>query len=327
MKKLKYINQQMGMLIGMIAFLFNPINILIINSMVPLKDACIQLKAKVLALQSKLAQYRKLSQALTEAKGKARLDLAATLFPVISSARSYFIKNNRKDIADTINYTLKELMRMPFQDLLSLTLLAVQEIQPELSRLTAYGITATSLDTINAKYQILWDLMSSRTQAETRRHNLGVTITEDMGAIMNMFHNELTPLIGNFANTQPDFYNDFQKNKRVGQPHTTHTRLMAHVSTEIGTPYYGLTVTVDAFTDPDTGKTYKASSAVTNDEGNAEVSEFFAGPRTVTISGSTVITQTFAAITFSKGKSTNMEFVMQPAFTLPAPATKQKTNA
>src|SRR5438105_2040420 len=109
MNNLKYIDQQLKMLMNMLGFLFNPVNVIIISTLQPLKDACALLKTKVVAVEAKVAAYRKLSKALTEAKQKARIDLAVTAFPIFSSVRSYCLKNNLKDVANSLSKTLNEL--------------------------------------------------------------------------------------------------------------------------------------------------------------------------------------------------------------------------
>jgi len=144
---------------------------------------------------------------------------------------------------------------------------------------------------------------------------------------MDFLDNQLTPLVANFQST-PEFFIGFYNNKRIGQPNTHHTRLIAHVVNEVGTPYYALTVTVDQYTDPKTGKTYVADSAITDPDGNCEVSGFFPGFRTITISGDGITTTTFPAIEFLSGKAENREFIVAPSFNnIPAPAESKKQKA
>jgi hypothetical protein len=131
-----------------------------------------------------------------------------------------------------------------------------------------------------------------------------------MKEVMDFFNNELKPLATNFRSNNT-FWFAFVNIKHIGKPHSHHGCLLALCQNELGTPIYGLKVTVDTFTDPDTGKTYKSASATTDVNGDAEVSQFFAGYRTVTISGPNIETTTFPAISFERAKAICRSFTVR----------------
>lgn len=170
------------------------------------------------------------------------------------------------------------------------------------------------------------DILTGPKSAITQRKTLGSLIAKDMKETMNFLDNEMTPLVSNFQNT-PEFFIGYQNNNRIGMPNVHHTRLAAVVVNEIGTPYFGALVTVDQYTDPNTKKTYNAAAAITNENGVCDVSEFFPGMRTVTISGTGIKTTSFAAMNFEKGKTIPFTFTVQPAFTnMPAPQQQPFSN-
>lgn len=297
MKNLKYLNQQVLMLMSVLGFLFNPVNAAILNALIPLKDAANDLKLMVEAIQLKIANYHKLIKSFAQDKEEARIQLVQTAFPIISSARSYCIKNRKSETAEQLNITLKNLEALSFSALLSKCLLCINLIHPLVSSLTDYNISSSDMDAWRTKYKSLIDLMGAPIIASKKRHDLGVEIHQDMVNIMKFFRNQLTPLVGNFVVSQPAYYSNFHNIKRIIRPNTHHTRLLANVTSELGVPFYEVTVTIDAFTDAE-GKTYKAISAVTDASGNAEVSGFFAAPRTVSLSGIGVIKHTFCSHPF-----------------------------
>src|SRR6185295_18847318 len=152
-----------------------------------------------------------------------------------------------------------------------------------------------------------------------QRKSIGSQLLVDTKAAMDFFNDQFLPLATNFR-TNNAFWFDLVITKRIGKTDNRHSVLLAHCQSELGNPFYGLIVTVDTFTDPVTGKTYKSASATTDPNGDAEVIEFFAGIRTVTISGEGIETKTFPAIQFEKGKAISKTFTVRPSFTnIPAP--------
>ncbi len=319
MKNLKRLLQQLLMIKRIIAFVFDPLNVAITNSVPAFKDACDDLKLLADAIDLKIADYRRVIKGITTAKRNARTALADTSFTAMSSVRSYALKNNLQELAAQMLVNLAELRTMPFQVLTQKISGAITIVQPLVPQLADFNITPASFLAWQQSLQNMNDLINGPKSAIAHRKSVGSIITTDMHSTMEFFNGQVDTLTGNFLN-QPEFYIGFQNNKRIGSPNIHHTRLIAHVVDELGTPFYGLTVQVDSVTDPDTGKTYKAVSAVTNANGDCEVSEFFNGMRTVTISGTGVQTVTFPAMKFENGKAVVKTFTCQPSFSnIPAP--------
>ena len=169
------------------------------------------------------------------------------------------------------------------------------------------------------------NILTGPQSAIQERKTLGAVILNDVKDAMDFLNNQITPLVANFQST-PEFFIGFHNNKRIGLPDTRHTRLLATCKDELGKSYANLIVTVDAFTDIKTGKSYPAASAFTDPNGVAEVIEFFAGYRTVSISGQGIESQTFPAIQFENGKAVSHTFTIKPKFTnIPAPQESKQT--
>ncbi|HKR06795.1 MAG TPA: hypothetical protein VJY62_19320 [Bacteroidia bacterium] len=293
----------------------------LIESVPGMKAACDKLKLLVQALEQKLAKYRDIITGVATEKRLARKSLAEISFQIMAAARSWAVKNSNFQLAETLDYSLPELLKLGFQTILDVTANAQNKIEPHLADLVPFGISQAQFDLWKSKHSDLNAYMKNGPKsAINQRRALGEEMLNDMKTTMDFFDNQLTPLTANFINT-PAFYLSFRNDSIVGEGNTHHTRLIAHCQSELGNPFYGLTVTVDQFTDPETGKTYAADSAITDPNGDAEVIEFFAGNRTVTISGPNIETTTFPAIQFERGKAISKTFIVRPAFTnIPAPA-------
>jgi hypothetical protein len=323
--KTKRIQQQLDMIFNILKLVFDPLYQSLLDSLQPYKNDCEALQTMAENLQARLAVYRKLLKSITAAKQAARLALAIDTYPIISKARSYCIKNGIIG-ADNLNFTLSELKHMPFGKLISVIKNAIDIIEPLTSELLVYNITPAMILQWKDKFKTLKNLNSSPNNAIKARKVMGESIKIEMDALLLFFNTELCPLVADFLISNSDYYFQFQAIKRIGTPSIHHTRLLAHCTDELGNPVFGLTVTVDQFTDPQTGKIYEAVSAVSDPDGNAEVIEFFAGNRTVTLSGDTIKTHTFPAIQFKKGKAIEHSFTVQLSYNIPSVA-DEKVNA
>ena len=320
MQSIKRLQQKQAMFGAMLTFVFGATWSAILMAILPIKAACESLRDRKNAIDKKLTAYEKLLKAFAEVKEKARLDLAAFSFGIMSTVRSWAVKTGKDDLALQMKATYSQLKNMTFDKLLKKTQLAIDLVTPLLSNLAEYKITQQSIDDWNKKCKALSDLMDTGSVAYKERTQLGDSIESDMSKAMTFFNTEFAPLFAPFMISQPDLFGSFMKIKRIGTPNTHHTRLNATCVSEWGMPYFGLTIQVDAYTDPESKKTYDAVTAFSDLNGYGEVSGFFPAIRSVTISGPGVVTTTFPNIKFSKGKALDRQFILEQAsFSLPAP--------
>jgi len=262
---------------------------------------------------------------VAEEKKLAKQALAEAGFRIMSSCRSYAVKNGIQ-LAGQMEVNLSDLLGMKYRNLIALMNNASALIEP-LIPLTDFNITQEIYDNWQTKIQDAQSLENGPKSAIVQRKSIGSELLTDMKAVMAFFNNEFKPLATNFRSNNT-FWFQFVNEKRIGLPHTHHTRLLAHCQSELGNNFYGLTITFNQFTDPATGKTYEAVSAVTDPNGDAEVIEFFAGNRTVTVSGPNIETTTFPAINFESGKAVSHTFTVRPLFTgIPAPQQSKEKAA
>lgn len=127
-------------------------------------------------------------------------------------------------------------------------------------------------------------------------------------------HQILDENIISFKNTHPDFYNLYAIKRQVNKQ-GYHTRLAATVTNDGGQPIFGATVTVNPLQKD--GKTFKAVSNTTNLQGQTIVSTFESGYRTVTVSGSNVVSKTFGPFKFQHGKEFTETFSVAATFNIP----------
>jgi hypothetical protein len=266
-----------------------------------------------------------MTRGIAAQKRAARIDLNQLSYSIISSARSWCIKNSNFELASKFELTPAEIKKMPYKLYTPYIGECITLIGPLVPQLAAFNITPESFQLLKEKYQTLKEINPGK--AIKDRKALGKVIKQDVKSAKEFIDNQITPLMGNFQNA-PEFFLGFYANKRIGLPDVHHTRLQAHVVTDLG-DVYAATVRVDAYTDPVTNKHYEAVSSVTDPTGKCEISGFFPAFRTVTVSGQNIETKTFPAVLFQKAKVVVQTYTVTPAFTnIPAPQqTQQNQNA
>ncbi len=322
MKNLKRLLLQLEMIKRVLAWIFESQWNDLILSVPAFKAAADVLQAKSDAIDVKIANYRTVIKGIAVQKRAARKKLAESSYQIMSSVRSWALKNNNFQLAASMDVTLSGLMHLPYIALIQKITGAISTVQPLVPQLATFNVTPQNFELWQQDNLALADLLNGPKSAIEQRKALGSIIQADVKNALDFLNNQLTPLMANFLST-PLFYITFFNNKRIGTGNVHHTRLLANVVSELLTPYFGITVTINEYTDPQTGKVYKADKAITDAQGNCEVSAFFPGFRTVTISGPQIQTTTFPAIDFKSGKAVIFQFVVQPAFNLPASQPQQ----
>lgn len=328
MTNLKRLLLQLAMIKRLIAFLFAAEWKSLKDSIPALKKSADDLKDYAASLDARLAEYRNVLKGIAQQKSLARKALAASTYASMSSTRSWAIKNNEMQIAQNMDVSIAELSSMAYAKLYQRAMGAIAVIQPMVADLVEYNVTPTSILAWQADIVAMDNLLVGPQSAQQARKTLGANIKTEMKQTLAFVDNQLSPLISNFL-SNADFYLGYYNNKRIGNVTEHHTRLIASVFNDIKEPQYAITVTVDEFTDPDTGKHYKSESAITNVQGLCEVSGFFPGNRTVTISGANIETRTFPASSFKLGRAISRNFEVKPVFdNIPAAApAKEKVKA
>jgi hypothetical protein len=325
-KHRKHFLLQVQMFERIIMLLFSPQWQTLKNSIPGFSTGCDKLKTLTDALNNKYRQYSQIIKTVAREKNLAKQSLAETGFRIMSSCRSFAVKNGLTELAGKMDVNLSDLLSMKYRNLIALMNNSSALIRP-LIPLIEFIITQEIYDDWQTKILDAESIENGPKSAIQQRTSIACQLLVDMRTTMEFFDNEIVPLATNFRSNDA-FWFAFVTIKRIGKVNTHHCRLLAHCEDELGNSVYGLTVTVDDFTDPATGKTYKAVSAVTDPNGDADVIEFFAGNRTVTISGSNIETKTFPAINFERGKPFSQSFTVTPTFTnIPAPQeNKEKVN-
>lgn len=310
MSRISYIQKQLLAIKRIVAFATAPANAATTDSLPALKTGIQQLQSDIVKTDTKLAGYKIVLKGIAADKSQARKNLASISYSIMSSVRAFALNNNDNTLAEKMKVQISILQREKYNELLQITSNAFAIIQPLVSQLAAYNVTNQKMEDWHTAISKMANLLNGPQSAIAARKTLGQVIVKDMAQTMTFVRTQLTPLVANFYNI-PAYYIGWYNALRIDNTGTRHNGLQALVLNDINQPQFGIKVTIDQYTDPDTGKTYKPASAITNEAGIAHVSEFFPGMRTITISGKNIQTKTFPAISFSKAKIISKTFHVQ----------------
>jgi hypothetical protein len=330
MKSKKFKLAQLEMLKRIIVFAFSTTNTVITSSVVALLAGMNSLKAKVIAIDALLAMYAQVITGIAQQKKQARLDLADVAYTIMKGAYSWAIANGNLTLAAEFKTSLSRLQRMKFQLLVSKCTNWIATITPLVPSLGDYNITPAMMTDWQNKTDDLNDLLTAPQTAIKDHKTLGNEIVTEIDNAMELTKQQVNGIVATLFQSQPEYYNGYRTQREIIDPENRHTCMNATVVNELGQPYYGVKVTVDEFiyTDETTGetKTYKAKWETTDINGNAPVKTFFAATRTITVSGTGIVTKTFGPFAFEHGKTITETFIVQPSFENLPEATTETTE-
>lgn len=274
------------------------------------------LKDKVKKIDGLISQYEEQVTGYTEMLSSLRTTLEEVAFTQITRGLAYSKKADPvlfKTLAQA--KTLSKIQRMKQSDL-------GQKMQAyynglskvTISKLTPYGITAASLQNWADALKAYNDFLSTPRTEKVDRNAINKAIKECITDANDFMRTEVVFHARGFIQSNKDFYNGFEDSLRQIPVSDRHTRLLATLIDEEGNTYPYCQVSVDAFTDPETRKTYKAYYGYTNEDGQCTISGFQPGVRSVTISGDAIETKTFSSLRFVRAKAIERTFICTPAF-------------
>jgi hypothetical protein len=315
------------MLQRIIIFVFSTTNSAITTGIVALLAACNSLKGKVLSIDDLLEQYAQVLKGIAKAKKDARLALAEITYTILKGAKAWALANGETELAAQWTTSLSALKRMKYSTLSQKVGNWITTVSPVITSLGDYNVTPAMITDWQSKNTDFNTLLNAPQQAIKDHKTLGKTINAAIDDAMELTIAQIDAIVATLMQQQPDYYNGYRTTREIIDPEHRHTAMDATVVNELGQPYYGVTVTVNEYTHTDetTGKTrtYKAVWGTTDINGKTWVNKFYAAPRTVTISGPGIVSQTFGPFPFVHGEIIRQTFTMQPSFdNLPASSTE-----
>ncbi len=311
----RYFNTLLDMFNRVISFTADPQNIAITNSIPALQQgATVTLVNKVNAINALIFPQ---SQNITGAAIQKRVfkKSATNLTMIVISGTKAFCKaTGDENLFKSIDFSATEVYDFKDNEFASKVNGFMTLLTPFQSQLLNYGVQVSNFNDVATAVNlyITW-LTTPRSKIEYKE-----TVNKSLKILFkdtnNFVRDILDPIVVTLNISQQQYYFGYRAARKHVPHGLRHNRINATVVNELNQPYVGIQVTVDAYTDPDTGKTYDAVTGNTDINGFATVEKFWPGNRTVTISGPGITTTTFGPYNFKEGNGITETYVCQPDF-------------
>ena len=297
----------------------------VVNSIPAFQADIVSLTAKQTAINNLKTQQESSITGFTETRKNLFNALVEVSYTQLRRGMAY-AKKNDATLFSKLNISMSTLKRMKFSDIGT----KMQGCHTALSAvgvdlLAAFGITPESLENWAASISQYTQYISTPPTKRSEHKAITQSLKEAIIDANDFLRTEVSYHADAFINVNNLFYLGFKDQLRINMGSIHHTRLVATLRDDIGNFYPNCKVTVNEFTHPETGKTYKAYADYTNINGQCTVSGFEPGIRTVTISGPAIETKTFTNINFVRAKAVEKVFACTPAFNnIPAPLSNKE---
>lgn len=172
-------------------------------------------KAAVTAIDENDKKYQNVTKGVTSKKDEVEEALIEALVTLSSSTSVYARRTGNNALKETVKVTPSSLKRMRDMDLLTKAKQIQGEIAANQAGLTEYGVTKDDITNLGKKvadYEKAIQVQEdSFAQAKAARQDLG----EGFVFAEDLLVEELDNLIERIAEANANFYNDYQKNRRL----------------------------------------------------------------------------------------------------------------
>ena len=295
------------------------------QSVPALSDSITVLTDKVKAINDTESTLSSSITGYTDQKNSLKTNASLLAITVIRPSMAYATQQNDDVLLKQIQNTYTSIFTTKDAGFAAKVNAVIDILSQYQDKIKLFGVTAAALDAVKTAVALFDTFLSQPKTQRSDKKALNQMLDTMIKDANDYLRNSVIPIVGGLRTTETQYYLGFVASCKLDPKGTHHTRLDASIMNEVGQPFVGATVTLDEWTDPKSGKTYKAASSTTNIKGSTTVSEFFAGTRTVTVSGKGVVTKTFGPFRFENGKAMQQTFICQPQFdNLPAPKTEQE---
>ncbi len=324
-----YTVAQLQMIMRINSYSQDPSRVSITNSVAALEAAFALLNTKQSNCTSLFDQYHAVITGITNLRRQSRLDLANFSYTIMKSVYAFATQPSSPNptLAAKVKFNLSSLQRMAFVKLATTIANAITATDAVVASLSSYNITAATITDWQTQLAAYNGVLNLPTEAIKQRKSTGAEYSQAITDAMNLVRNQIDGLVARLMQTQSAYYIGYRSQRELTDTAAKrHTRADVLVIDELSKPFIYAKVTVDAFTDPETGNSYKAVSGITDENGFVSVKAFFPGIRTITISGNGVKSKTFGPYNFQKGKAVLATCICAPSFeNIPAPQSQPQT--
>ncbi len=262
------------------------------------------LNTKIASIIATAQQEDLITKGITVDKAEAKKTLCQLAVDIAAPVFAFAASSNNNQLMQAVNFSYTTLFRSKDDELAPRCQNIHDAAQTNLAALAAYGITATTVTTlqttINNYQSKVPDPRNAAAQKATIRTNLEKLIKE-ADTVLKL---QMDKTIVGFKAANPDFVMTYKNNRIIVDPSKTSTTLKGVITSSADNTFIkGATITIE-------GSTAKAT---TNDMGEYEIKPITAGTFNIKIAAPKFKDKDKTSIVIKKGQINQQDSTLTPA--------------
>lgn len=272
---------------------------------VPAFDLALKsLNAKIAAILATAQQEDLITKGITIDKAAARkilcqlaTDTAAPIFAFASS-------NNNNQLMQEVNFTYSDLFKTKDDQLAPRCQNIVEAAKNNVAALAAYGITATSIDTLQTTINNYQSKVPDPRNAAALKTTVRINLKNLIAEADKVLKLQMDKTIASFKASNPDFVKTYKIDRIIIDPSQTTTTLKGVVkSSADNSAIAGATIKADG----------AVVTATTNEKGEYEIKPILQGKANLTASVTKFKETTISNVTIKKGQINKHDITLEPS--------------
>jgi hypothetical protein len=268
------------------------------------------LKGKLQAIDAIIGQYGLAITGPAVTKARLREQLSQLTFSIISRVKAYAISINDDTLRNQCSLSLSALRKIVYTEVCQQTQALHDIIAPLVNQLQNYSISNADMQAWQTSITDLKTVLSIPRNTIVEHHKANVLISKLIHEAMSICYDILDPIsIGFIQNGNEDFYIEYKKIRKLVPYGLTTTKYKTLCTQEDGTPIPNAVVTISG----------TVLSSKTDINGKAHIDVVPIGMHIITVNAPGLDPKSSPELLFVKGKTTSYNFILTPAFNIPAP--------
>ncbi len=240
----------------------------------------------------------------TQSKENARQAMTTAAVATLNAGKAYASATSNAILFDVMSITKSEITRAADTDADDICQNIHDALQPYIANTTAYGATAASLTNLQTLINTYSSFIGKPALQKSIVSNATLSLAQHFTAANALLKNQLDPLMAQYQNTNPGFYNQYQSVRVINDIGHRHTvTLTGFVYDTRGHALTGAEVELSGLA---------THSKTTNATGEYRFTRLQTGTYTLTVSAGGLQTQT-RSFSVIKNETIHNDFTLLPA--------------
>lgn len=205
-------------------------NMTLVNSWPGFAAAAETYRTKLASLNATVELDKKVVTGITKDVRTSKKKLARQFAGNAALIRAMAHTTGNLALADTVNFSESDLFTSRNEDINKHCANILNAARTHVAELKDYGVDQTSIAAMDASLLSYNSKTSAPRNARSEKHSYILSIDQQLDDLDDMLDNVLNNFVVPFKNSNPDFYNAYQSNRKIVDISTSHSQLRGNLT-------------------------------------------------------------------------------------------------